>query len=162
MKTVTQALGVACAIALCVAARAHAQLPSSPGCRPFEVVATGRPASDSVRIGSRLVPRTQNAVLGAWKATGIGAATLKDLTFSPGERVLIYRDSQPRGSAIYDGCTLVPEQLPLPTYWQSDSISNIEILPSITVAQLLHDRRGYQHFNVMVKRPKAKSSVPPT
>jgi len=95
----------------------------------------------------------------AWQATG---AKSKGYGFAPGERVLIYRDSQPRGSVIYDGCTLVAEQLPLPTFLQADSISDMEILPANTVAQLLHDRRGYQHLNVTVKRPKSKPSPRPT
>jgi len=129
----TQTLSYAALAFLFVGRPAHGQFPASPSCRPFEVVAPGRRASDSVRIGNRLVARTQNAVRDAWQATGVPTAS-HGYGFYPGERVLIYRDSQPRGSAIYDGCTLVPEQLPLPTHWQSDAISNIEILPSKTVA----------------------------
>ena len=147
-------------IVLCGATHAYAQLPSSPDCRPFEVVAAGRPASDSVRIGNRLVPRTQTSVQDAWRTVGISADPKKGFGFFPGERVLIYRDSQPRGSAIYDGCTLIPEQWPVPTYWRPDSISDIELLPSTTAARVLHDRRGYQHFNVMVKRRRSKSGAP--
>jgi hypothetical protein len=150
-----------CAIALCAAPHASAQLPTSPNCRPFELITPGRRAADSVLIAGRLVARTQDAVRAAWQATSEGR-TARPGGFFPGERVLIYRDSQPRGSAIFDGCTLVPEQLPLPAYWQADSIAEIEILPSNTVARLLHDRRGYQHFNVTMKRPKIKSGAPPT
>ena len=145
-------------IVVCGGALAYNQLPAPANCRPFEVVTPGRSASDSVRIANRLVPRTQKAVQSAWEASG---AKSKGYGFAPGERVLIYRDSQPRGSAIYDGCTLVPEQLPLPTFLQADSIGDMEILPANTVAQLLHDRRGYQHLNVTVKRPKPKASRRP-
>ena len=150
-----------CTIALCAVSHARAQLPTSSSCRPLEVIVPGHRAADSVRIAGRLVARTQDAVRAAWQATAAGGK-VKPEGFLPGERVLIYRDSQPRGSAIFDGCTLVPEQLPLPTYWQEDSISEMEILPSNTAAKLLHDRRGYQHLNVTVRRPKPKSGAPPT
>ena len=150
-----------CATAMVVAATPslRAQLPVPAGCRPVEQVTVGQRAADSVRIGTRFVPRTETAVQTAWRTLGVDTG-FKLGAFRPGERVLIYRDSQPRGSAIFDGCTLVPEQLPLPTFMQPDSIAAMEILPSKSVAVLMHDRRGYQVVRITIRRPKTKSGSP--
>jgi hypothetical protein len=142
---------------VCAARLTNGQLPGARGCRPFEVLEPGHLASDSVRIGGRLVPRTQRAVRDAWQAAGV---RLKEFGAVAGERVIIYRDSQPAGSAIYDGCTMVFEQLPVPAYWRPDSISNINIVSSDIVAQRLHDRRGYQYVYVTVARQKPDTSDP--
>jgi hypothetical protein len=112
-------------------------------CRPHEVLAPGRRASDSVVIGSRTVPRTELAVRDAWKALG-RTPPPRGMSFLPGERVLVFRDSQPDGTAVFDGCRLVAEQLPLPSHATPDSITSIEVWPNATVAHFQHDRRGYQ------------------
>jgi hypothetical protein len=111
----------------------------------------GRRASESVVIGARTVPRTERAVRDAWKLQG--RTTLPPgISFRPGERVLVFRDSQPDGTAVFDGCRLVAEQLPLPTYATPDSIAKVEIWPSATVARFMRDRRGYQAILFSVRR----------
>ena len=150
----------AVAIALAVM-QTRAQLPAPSGCKPVEQLVVGQRAPDSVRIGTRIVPRTQSAVHEAWRVLGVDTGS-KQGVFRPGERVLIYRGSQPRGSAVFNGCTLIPEQLPLPTFMQPDSIAEMEILRSKTVARLEHDNRGYQLLRVTVQRRQRKSVAPPT
>jgi hypothetical protein len=132
-----------------VAGIAGAQL--APRCTPVEILTPGRRASDSVVIGSRTVLRAEVAVRDAWKLQG--RTTLPPGTpFRPGERVLVFRDSQPDGTAVFDGCRLVAEQLPLPTYTAPDSIARVEVWPSATVARFMRDRRGYQAILFTVRR----------
>jgi Ni/Co efflux regulator RcnB len=140
-----------CVLLAAPLATSRAAAQTSRRCAPMEAVAMGRHATDSVRIESRTVPRTESAVREAWKLQGRTASPTGTDVW-PGERLLVYRDSQPDLTAIYDGCRLVPEQLPLPTYWAPDSVINVEFLPSATVARVLNDHHGYQAVRYVTRR----------
>ena len=77
-----------------------------PRCVPTHPVTEGVPASDSVRVRGRWVPRTAAAVRAAYLA---GRVRLDGPPFYAGERVWVRVDGIAQGTAVYDGCQLIAE-----------------------------------------------------
>ena len=116
--------------------------PALESCKSTELLMRGHPASDSVVLDGRRVPRT--------------AAALKPLLPTPhnmlhaypGERISVYVGTRHVGFAVFDGCQLVPEWAATADMPSFAEVSEFEMYEGANVPADYRNRAGYRVLRI--------------
>ena len=161
MRHTSFALGSLAALTTAVASFGSRDAHTHAGsqCIAIAPAERGKTNPDSTRVGDKAYPRTEEALKRVYPPPH------NMLHFYPGERIVVALGKRRLGTAIFDGCILIPEWAEAIDLPPADAIEAMETYPGRSAPAPFRDPRGYRVLDITKwRRPtgnaKTAGSVP--